>query len=64
MPGLRESLDDQIKDGTVELLSSTRRFRANPNYELVLYDRLPAEEQESFAELQKDPNSYGILRPG
>ncbi|HET9942466.1 MAG TPA: hypothetical protein VFR05_03935, partial [Terriglobia bacterium] len=42
---------------------STRRFRANPSYDLVLYDRLPLEEQEPFAELQKDPNAYGILRP-
>ena len=38
-------------------------FRANPSYELVLFDRLPAEQREMLKDLQKDPNFYGILRP-
>ncbi len=38
-------------------------FRANQNYELVLFDRLPPAQQEMLADLQKQPNFYGILRP-
>lgn len=38
-------------------------FRANPAFELVLYDRLPDEERKALAELRKDPDFYGILRP-
>jgi hypothetical protein len=38
-------------------------FRANPAFELVLYDRLPAEERKALAELRRDPDFYGILRP-
>lgn len=41
-----------------------RGFRANPAFELVLYDRLPSEERKALAELRKDPDFYGILRPG
>jgi hypothetical protein len=40
-----------------------RGFRANPAFELVLYDRLPAEERRALAELRKDPDFYGVLRP-
>jgi hypothetical protein len=40
-----------------------RGFRANPVFELILYDRLPAEERQALAELRKDPDFYGILRP-
>lgn len=40
-----------------------RGFRANPAFELVLYDRLPAAERETLAALRKDPDFYGILRP-
>ena len=36
---------------------------ANPKCELVLFDRLPAEQREMLKDLQKDPNFYGILRP-
>lgn len=39
-------------------------FRANPNYELVLFDRLPTEQREVLSDLQKDPDFYGILHPG
>ena len=38
-------------------------FQANPNYELVLFERLPAEQRELLKDLRKDPNFYGILRP-
>jgi hypothetical protein len=40
-----------------------RGFRANPAFDLVLYDRLPPEERKALAELRKDPDFYGILRP-
>lgn len=40
-----------------------RIFRANPGYELVAYNRLPAEQQELFVNLRRDPDFYGILRP-
>ena len=38
-------------------------FRANPSYELLSFDRLPAEQQELFFSLKGDSNLYGILRP-
>lgn len=38
-------------------------FRANPAFELVLFDRLAPQERETLAELRKDPDFYGILRP-
>jgi hypothetical protein len=38
-------------------------FRANPDYELVLFDRLPEEQRTLLADLQKDPQFYGVLRP-
>jgi hypothetical protein len=38
-------------------------FRANPSYELLSFDRLPAEQQELFFSMKGDPNFYGILRP-
>lgn len=40
-----------------------RGLRANPAYELVLFDRLPAEERGRLAELRRDPDFYGLLRP-
>lgn len=40
-----------------------RAFRANPAFELVLFDRLEPREREALAELRKDPDFYGILRP-
>lgn len=40
-----------------------RIFRANPCYELVLFDRLPSELQESCAELAREPGFYGLLLP-
>jgi hypothetical protein len=41
----------------------TARFRTADAYELVLFDRLSAGQQTAFAELQRDPNFYGLLRP-
>jgi hypothetical protein len=38
-------------------------LRANPAYELVLFDRLPAAERSALAELAGDPGFYGVLRP-
>jgi hypothetical protein len=38
-------------------------FRANPAYELVLYDRLAAGERELLADLRREPGFYGVLRP-
>ena len=43
---------------------SGRPFRANPSYELVLFDRLPPEERRALAGLEQDPELYGVLRPG
>jgi len=40
----------------------TARLRANPLYDLVLYDRLSAPERTALAELAKDPGFYGVLR--
>lgn len=40
-----------------------RAFRANPAFELVLFDRLAAAEQEALAALREDPDFYGVLRP-
>lgn len=39
------------------------RLRANPEYELVLLDRLPEAEQQMLERLKGDPDCYGILRP-
>lgn len=54
-PGMKEDL----------LLKDVREatFRANPNYELVLFDRLPPQQQVLLSDLQKDPDIYGIMRP-
>lgn len=38
-------------------------FRANPAYELVLFDRLSDNQQAELAILQNDPSFYGILQP-
>lgn len=40
-----------------------RELRANPAYELVLFDRLPAGERQALAELSREPGFYGVLRP-
>jgi hypothetical protein len=45
----------------LDLLGAT--YRANPAYELVLFDRLTAEERRFLANLKEDPHLYGILRP-
>jgi hypothetical protein len=38
-------------------------FRANPEYELVLFDRLAPEQRVLLADIQNDPDLYGVLRP-
>jgi hypothetical protein len=40
-----------------------RDFRANPAYELVLWDRLAPEERRALELLREDPDLYGVLRP-
>jgi hypothetical protein len=40
-----------------------RPFRANPAYELVLWDRLEPAERTSLERLREDPELYGVLRP-
>lgn len=44
-------------------LAEQSTFRANPAYELVLFDRLPAEQQQFLGKLRQDPDLYGVLRP-
>jgi hypothetical protein len=41
----------------------TANFRANRDYSLVLFDRLPAEQQDLLRDLTKDPDFYGVLQP-
>jgi hypothetical protein len=38
-------------------------LRANPAYELILFDRLNDVERKVFAELENDSDLYGLLRP-
>jgi hypothetical protein len=37
-------------------------FRANPDYELLLLDQLPAEEQKLLCPLRGDANFFGLIR--
>lgn len=39
-----------------------RTFRANPDYEFVRLDQLPAPEQELLSALRGDPNFFGLIR--
>src|SRR5215472_5274871 len=39
------------------------QLRANPEYELVLFDRLSDSQQQMLEGLKGDPDCYGILRP-
>ena len=50
-----------ILDPAVDLTSA--QLRANPAYELVLFDRLAPSEQHLLREIAKDPDCYGVLRP-
>ena len=38
-------------------------LRTTDAYELVLFDRLPAEQRHAFEDLGRDPDFYGVLRP-
>lgn len=40
-----------------------RVLRANPRYELVLFDRLELDERRALASLEQDNDFYGVLRP-
>lgn len=44
-----------------DILEAT--FRANPEYEVVLFERLPPEQQEYLKELRNEPDFYGVFRP-
>jgi hypothetical protein len=39
------------------------RLRANPAYELVLFDRLSPSEKQALEAIGRDPDGYGVLRP-
>jgi hypothetical protein len=39
-------------------------FRANPSFELLVFDRLSAAEKSALAPLTSDTDFYGVLRPG
>jgi len=41
----------------------TANFCANREYNLVLFDRLPPDQQEMLRDLTKDPEFYGVLVP-
>lgn len=41
----------------------TANFCANREYSLVLFDRLPPDQQEMLRDLTKDPEFYGVLVP-
>lgn len=41
----------------------TATLRANPAYELVLFDRLSPAERGALAPIAGDPDLYGVLRP-
>jgi hypothetical protein len=36
-------------------------FRANPEYQLILFDRLPPDQQDGLRGLTADPDFYGVL---
>lgn len=38
-----------------------RQFRANPAYQLTVYDRLPEAERERLSSLAETPDFYGVL---
>jgi hypothetical protein len=40
-----------------------RELRANPKYELVLFNRLAEAERRALASLAAEPGFYGVLRP-
>lgn len=40
-----------------------RVFRIGSSYDLIVFDRLPLEEQAVLAELHADPDLYGVLKP-
>ncbi len=39
------------------------RFRANPRFELIPYDRLPPPQHAVLARLREDPDFFGVLTP-
>lgn len=51
---------DVMGEGAPDLFQ--RRFRAGGSLQLVVFDRLPPEEQVLLVELRADPDFYGVLR--
>ena len=50
--------------GNVELKNILdASFRATPDYQLVLFDRLDPAQQDTLRDLTKDPDFYGVLIP-
>lgn len=54
----------RVLKADVDDLLTSAVFRANPWYELVLFDRLPPAQQAMFADLKTRPDFYGVMRPG
>nr|ACI04488.1 hypothetical protein [uncultured bacterium RM57] len=55
---------DRDKTGGVPLRDIlAANFCANRDYRLVLFDRLPPDQQEVLRDLTKDPEFYGVLLP-
>jgi len=40
-----------------------RLFRAGSDFELIVFDRLSAEDRAALADLRSDPDFYGVLKP-
>jgi hypothetical protein len=55
---MSDSISDPIPDSIL-----SRAFRAGSAFELVVFDRLPPEEQALLAELRRDSDFYGVLKP-
>ena len=55
---------DRGKTNGVPLRDILREnFCANRDYRLILFDRLPPDQQEVLRDLTKDPEFYGVLLP-
>lgn len=57
METVEQAQDDSIRN----VLGA--RFRANPEFELIPFERLPKDQREQWKELSRDPLFYGVLLP-
>lgn len=63
-PSLAPNLEpNRAPDLEPGLVPPRERFRAGREFDLVVFDRLPLDEQAALAELTRDPELYGVLRP-